>query len=93
MTLVGHVGDGNFHLIYVIDPSRQAELEAARRLSGQLIERALAMGGTCSGEHGIGTGSLHYLAAEHGAGLDAMRDIKRALDPRNLMNPGKMIAL
>jgi D-lactate dehydrogenase (cytochrome) len=93
VTLVGHVGDGNFHLIYVIDPHRQAELEAARRLSGQLIERALAMGGTCSGEHGIGTGKLNYLAAEHGAGLDAMRDIKRALDPRNLMNPGKMIAL
>jgi D-lactate dehydrogenase (cytochrome) len=93
ITMVSHAGDGNFHLIYVLDGSSAPELAAAQRLSGQLVERALAMGGTCTGEHGIGTGKLDYMAAEHGAALDTMRSIKRALDPENRMNPGKMIAL
>ncbi|HET9762745.1 MAG TPA: FAD-linked oxidase C-terminal domain-containing protein, partial [Casimicrobiaceae bacterium] len=61
--------------------------------SERLVERALRFGGTCSGEHGVGIGKLNYLAAEHGEGLDVMRAIKRALDPQNLMNPGKLIAL
>jgi D-lactate dehydrogenase (cytochrome) len=77
----------------VLDPSNPEELAAAQRLSGQLVERALEIGGTCTGEHGIGTGKLGYMAAEHGAALDVMRSIKRALDPENRMNPGKMIAL
>jgi D-lactate dehydrogenase (cytochrome) len=93
VTLVGHAGDGNFHLIYVLDPSSAEEFAAAEGLSGQLVDHALAMGGTCTGEHGIGTGKLGYMAAEHGAALDVMRSIKRALDPENRMNPGKMIAL
>ena len=90
--LVGHVGDGNFHLIYVLDPSCSEEMVAARRLSGQLVRSALEMGGTCTGEHGIGTGKVEYLDMEHGAAVDVMRDIRRALDPDNRMNPGKMFS-
>ncbi|MBI2833701.1 MAG: FAD-binding protein [Acidobacteria bacterium] len=90
--LVGHVGDGNFHLIYVIDPSRPAELEEATRLNDRLVARALALGGTCTGEHGVGYGKLPYVRQEHGDALDIMRAIKHALDPNNLMNPGKLIA-
>jgi D-lactate dehydrogenase (cytochrome) len=84
LPLVGHVGDGNFHLMYVLDPFSESELAEAHRLSTQLVERALAMGGTCTGEHGVGTGKLANLEAEHGLNaLDAMRVIKRALDPDN----------
>jgi D-lactate dehydrogenase (cytochrome) len=89
--LVGHAGDGNFHLIYVLDPASAAELDEARRLNERMVMRALAMGGTCSGEHGVGIGKMKYLEAEHGAALDVMRAIKRALDPDNRMNPGKMV--
>jgi D-lactate dehydrogenase (cytochrome) len=89
--LVGHAGDGNFHLLYVLDPSSQAELDEAAALNDRLVTRALAMGGTCSGEHGVGVGKMKYLAAEHGAALEVMRTIKRALDPDNRMNPGKMV--
>ncbi|HEY2152992.1 MAG TPA: FAD-linked oxidase C-terminal domain-containing protein [Vicinamibacterales bacterium] len=91
--LVGHVGDGNFHLIYVLDPNRPAEIEEAHRLNERMVLRALAMGGTCSGEHGVGIGKIKYLEIEHGPALDVMRTIKRALDPANRMNPGKMIDL
>jgi len=90
-TLVGHVGDGNFHMLYLVDPDRPEELEEARRLNERLVYRALEMGGTCSGEHGVGIGKMRYLVKEHGEALDAMRAIKQALDPRNLMNPGKLI--
>jgi D-lactate dehydrogenase (cytochrome) len=89
--LVGHAGDGNFHLIYVLDPDSAAELEEAGRLNDRMVLRALAMGGTCTGEHGVGTGKMKYLEAEHGPALEVMRTIKRALDPDNRMNPGKMI--
>jgi len=89
--LVGHAGDGNFHLIYVLDPTNAAELDVAERLNERMVMRALAMGGTCSGEHGVGIGKKKYLHAEHGPALDIMRTIKRALDPDNRMNPGKMI--
>ena len=91
--LVSHAGDGNFHLIYVLDPASAAELEEARRLNERMVLRALAMGGTCSGEHGVGIGKMKYLEAEHGPALEVMRTIKRALDPDNRMNPGKMIAV
>jgi D-lactate dehydrogenase (cytochrome) len=91
--LVGHAGDGNFHLVYVIDPNNPAELEEAKRLNERMVRRALAMGGTCTGEHGVGYGKLPFLEAEHGEALSVMRMIKRALDPHNLMNPGKMIRL
>jgi len=91
ITLVGHAGDGNFHLIYVLDPESRTELEEARRLNDRLVRRALALGGTCSGEHGVGTGKMQFLEAEHGPALELMRAIKRALDPDNRMNPGKML--
>ncbi len=91
--LVGHAGDGNFHLIYVLDPANPAELEEARRLNEQMVLRALAMGGTCSGEHGVGVGKMKFLEREHGPALEVMRTIKRALDPDNRMNPGKMVEI
>jgi D-lactate dehydrogenase (cytochrome) len=89
--LVGHAGDGNFHLMYLLDPDNAEEIAEARRLNERLVTRALAMGGTCSGEHGVGYGKMKYLEAEHGAGLDVMRSLKRALDPDNRMNPGKLV--
>jgi D-lactate dehydrogenase (cytochrome) len=89
--LVGHVGDGNFHLVYLVDPGRPEELREAQRLNDRLIERALAMDGTCTGEHGIGLGKMRYLRSEHGEAVDAMRAIKRALDPDGIMNPGKLL--
>ena len=89
--LVGHAGDGNFHLMYLLDPARPEELAQARRLNERLVARALALGGTCSGEHGIGYGKMPYLEAEHGDALEVMRTIKRALDPENRMNPGKLV--
>ena len=89
--LVGHAGDGNFHLLYVLDPTSAAEIDEARQLNERLVLRALAMDGTCSGEHGVGLGKMKYLEAEHGPALDVMRAIKRALDPDNRMNPGKMV--
>ena len=89
--LVGHVGDGNFHLVYLIDPGKPDELREAQRLNDRLIERALAMDGTCTGEHGVGLGKLKYMRREHGEAVDAMRAIKRALDPDGIMNPGKLV--
>ncbi len=89
--IVGHVGDGNFHIAYLIDPLIPSERETAERLNRQLVERALAMGGTCSGEHGIGLHKMDFLVTEAGAGaVDMMRSLKRALDPKNIMNPGKI---
>ncbi|MGH2376001.1 MAG: FAD-binding oxidoreductase [bacterium] len=89
--LVGHAGDGNFHLVFLIDPDNPDELAEAKRLNERMVRRALAMGGTCTGEHGVGYGKMPFLEAEHGEALDVMRAIKRTLDPRNLMNPGKMV--
>ena len=91
ISLVGHAGDGNFHLNYIIDPARPDELEAARLLNERLVMRALAMDGTCTGEHGVGYGKMKYLETEHGSSVDVMRTLKRALDPDNRMNPGKMV--
>jgi D-lactate dehydrogenase (cytochrome) len=91
--LVGHVGDGNFHLVFMIDPNRPEEVAEAGRLNERMVARALAMEGTCTGEHGVGYGKMAFLAAEHGEAVDVMRAIKRALDPANLLNPGKIVAL
>ncbi len=89
--IVGHVGDGNFHVAILIDPARPEELAEAEALNQRIVERALRMGGTCTGEHGIGLHKMRFLALEHGENaLDAMRAIKLALDPHNLMNPGKI---
>jgi D-lactate dehydrogenase (cytochrome) len=87
--MIGHVGDGNFHVVLFCDRNDTAELKKVKAAYDRLIERALAMGGTCTGEHGIGSGKRHYLAREHGTGLGVMRAIKMALDPQNIMNPGK----
>jgi len=92
--IVGHVGDGNFHLTLLVDMNDADEVKRAEALSERLVERALAMDGTCTGEHGVGQGKMKYLIAEHGAAaLAAMAAIKRALDPQNIMNPGKIVAL
>jgi D-lactate dehydrogenase (cytochrome) len=91
--IVGHVGDGNFHLSMLIDMSDADEVERAEGLSSRLVERALAMDGTSTGEHGVGQGKIKYMQAEHGAAaVAAMAAIKHALDPQNILNPGKMIA-
>jgi len=92
--IVGHVGDGNFHLTLLVDMDDADELARAKALSERLVERALAMDGTCTGEHGVGQGKMKYLLAEHGAAaLVAMASIKRALDPQNILNPGKIVAI
>ena len=89
--IVGHVGDGNFHTQPVFDPNDQAEVEKVKGFLERLTARALAMDGTCTGEHGVGHGKTKYMAAEHGAGLAVMRQLKQALDPLNIMNPGKIL--
>lgn len=91
--ILGHVGDGNFHVVFVIDPNRPEELREAESLNRRLIDRALAMDGTCTGEHGIGLGKQDWLVKELGETVDLMRAIKRALDPKDLMNPGKIFSL
>jgi len=92
--IVGHVGDGNFHMLLLIDHTDADEVERAKAFLERLVDRALAMDGTCTGEHGIGQGKMKYLPAEHGEpALAAMRAIKRALDPLDIMNPGKIFSL
>jgi D-lactate dehydrogenase (cytochrome) len=89
--ILGHVGDGNFHAILLIDPDNPAELAAAKAASDRMVTRALALGGTATGEHGIGVGKLDYMQREHGAGWALMGTIKQALDPLNILNPGKLV--
>jgi D-lactate dehydrogenase (cytochrome) len=92
--ILGHVGDGNFHLSLLVDMADAGEVERAGILMERVVELALSMDGTCTGEHGVGQGKMKYLKAEHGApALAAMAAIKRALDPQNIMNPGKIVAL
>jgi D-lactate dehydrogenase (cytochrome) len=92
--ILGHVGDGNFHLSLLVDMNDADEVSAAKALCQRLVERALAMDGTCTGEHGVGQGKMKYLEQELGApALHAMAAIKRALDPDNILNPGKIVAL
>jgi len=89
--IVGHVGDGNFHLTVLFDPKVPEERAKAEALATRVSLRAIAMGGTCTGEHGIGVHKLEALVAEHGEAVELMQTIKRALDPRNIMNPGKTV--
>ena len=92
--LLGHIGDGNFHLMFLIDPDKPEETELAKQFNQRLIERALKMEGTCTGEHGIGLGKMGSMRMELGDDvMDLMRDIKRVFDPDNLMNPGKVVPL
>ena len=89
--LVGHVGDGNFHIVFMIDPNRPEEIAEASRLNDSMVARALAMEGTSTGEHGVGYGKMEHLVSEIGEGVSVMRAIKRALDPANILNPGKIV--
>ncbi|UCH75618.1 MAG: FAD-binding protein [Rhodospirillales bacterium] len=89
--IVGHVGDGNFHVLFVIDPDDPEETRRAQQVNERMVHRALAMGGTCTGEHGIGIGKMDFLVAEHGEAVGLMRTIKLALDPHNIMNPDKIL--
>jgi D-lactate dehydrogenase (cytochrome) len=89
--ILGHVGDGNFHLGIVVKPTHPEEVMAAERLKKRLIHRALSLDGTCSGEHGVGYGKIDFLIAEHGEAVSVMRTIKTAIDPDNIMNPGKIL--
>ena len=91
--IVGHVGDGNFHVVLYCDRSDEAEVARVTTFYERLIHRAIAMDGTSTGEHGVGLGKMKFLEAEHGNGLAVMRQIKQALDPNNILNPGKIIAL
>ena len=92
--LLGHIGDGNFHLMLLVDPAKPEETEIAKTFNQRLVERALRMEGTCTGEHGIGMGKMGSMRLELGDDvIDVMRDIKRTLDPDNLLNPGKVVPL
>jgi len=92
--IVGHVGDGNFHVALLIDPNKPEELEEAERINQRIVARAIAMDGTCTGEHGVGLHKMDFLIAEHGHdAIDLMRSIKQALDPKHILNPGKIFHL
>ena len=89
--IVGHVGDGNFHLTMMVNPDDPTYLKRAEGLNDRMVARALALGGTCTGEHGVGMGKIKFLYEEHGEAMSLMRAIKKALDPDNIMNPGKIL--
>ena len=90
-TIVGHVGDGNFHVIFLLDPDRPQDFDEARRINDVMVSRAIEMEGTCTGEHGVGVGKRQYLEQEFGGALETMKTLKRAFDPLNIMNPGKVL--
>ena len=92
-TIAGHVGDGNFHVVVLVDPDDEDEMRRAEEMNHRLVERALDMDGTCTGEHGIGLRKVSFLELELPEGVEIMRSIKRALDPQNLMNPGKVVTI
>jgi D-lactate dehydrogenase (cytochrome) len=91
-SIIGHVGDGNFHVQMMVDPNDPADIARAEGVNARMVERAIAMDGTCTGEHGVGLHKMDFLIQEHGEGaIDTMRSIKHALDPNNILNPGKII--
>ena len=93
-TIVGHVGDGNFHVLMLLDPNDADQWEESERINQSIVRRAIEMDGTCTGEHGIGLHKIQFMALEHGEdALDLMRTIKRSFDPNNILNPGKIIEL
>jgi D-lactate dehydrogenase (cytochrome) len=93
-TIVGHVGDGNFHVLMLLDPNDPAQWEESERINQKIVRRAIEMDGTCTGEHGIGLHKIQFMAQEHGEdALDLMRTIKKSFDPNNILNPGKIITV
>ncbi|HXZ00492.1 MAG TPA: FAD-linked oxidase C-terminal domain-containing protein [Stellaceae bacterium] len=91
--MASHVGDGNFHVAILLDPARREEIAEASRLNDRIVQRAIALDGTCTGEHGVGSGKIDCLVAEHGEAISVMRRIKQALDPDAILNPGKVVRL
>jgi D-lactate dehydrogenase (cytochrome) len=89
--ILGHVGDGNYHVVFAVDPSDAEEMAQVAAINKMMVQKAISVGGTCTGEHGVGTGKIAYMRAEHGDALDLMVAIKRAVDPANIMNPGKIL--
>jgi len=89
--VVAHAGDGNYHVLFMLDPNDPAELERARALNGAIVDWALDQGGTCTGEHGVGLGKTAYLEREHGDLVELMRGVKGVFDPNGIMNPGKLL--
>ncbi|MDQ0273470.1 FAD-binding oxidoreductase [Cytobacillus purgationiresistens] len=89
--VLGHIGDGNFHTIYMYDPDNPDEIRTMNEIDGHIVKLALSYGGTCTGEHGVGLGKIKYQQAEHGASLELMQDIKQLIDPKQIMNPGKVL--
>ena len=89
--ILGHVGDGNFHVQFMVDPNDQAQLDKAEEINERMVHRAISLGGTCTGEHGVGVGKMDFLVAEQGDAISVMRTIKMAIDPDNIMNPGKIL--
>ena len=91
--MLGHVGDGNFHVVMLIDRDSTTDIAEVERLNDRLVRRAIAMGGTCTGEHGVGSYKMKFLDQEHGEALNLMKLLKRSIDPKNIMNPGKVLTL
>jgi D-lactate dehydrogenase (cytochrome) len=91
--IVGHVGDGNFHMTFLVNLNDPGELERAEAVNARMVERAIAVGGTCTGEHGVGSGKIDFVEREHGEAVEVMRAIKRALDPGDILNPGKVLRM
>ncbi len=89
--ILGHVGDGNFHVQFMVDPNDQGQLDKAEEINERMVHRAIALGGTCTGEHGVGVGKMDFLVAEQGDAISVMRTLKLAIDPDNIMNPGKIL--
>jgi len=89
--ILGHVGDGNYHVVFAVDPDNRAELEEVAAINKKMVRHAISVGGTSTGEHGVGTGKIAYMREEHGDAVDLMAVIKSAIDPRNIMNPGKIL--
>jgi D-lactate dehydrogenase (cytochrome) len=89
--VLGHVGDGNYHTIFMVDPTDAGEVTRAEKINDEIVRYALGLDGTCTGEHGIGLGKRAHLRAERGVAVDLMRAIKKTLDPHGILNPGKVL--
>jgi len=89
--VLGHIGDGNYHTLVIMNPDDPSDLQRAEDVNHAIVEYALSRGGTCTGEHGVGVGKMKYQRQEHGQALDVMNNLKKMFDPNNILNPGKVI--